>query len=292
MIDAINHLQLDEHNMADTRDCFYDTKSQILYQIIYNTTRDITGKAQNPAPPQQHNNLVSLLLQDNTVVSGTAILCGFKIPIDKTTAINESVDIYSLYKIIIGKFMHIGTKITHTDVFTEFTYNNSLELKDDKSVALDKFDSVTVKKYGFEITAYIDKKDMSTMINTVATKIFNKKIYGDVFVTSMNESSFYDDINIDDIRRMSKLSTCQTISPVADIAKEDEVEKDGNGVVIVKNKYRYLYNKTHNYKPECAQCHKTDVKFGVCKNCLTTIYCGVECQKNAWDDHKIICLDL
>jgi hypothetical protein len=39
----------------------------------------------------------------------------------------------------------------------------------------------------------------------------------------------------------------------------------------------------------CRSCFRTDVDLFVCKRCNNVFYCGRECQKKDWNDHRTVC---
>lgn len=45
-------------------------------------------------------------------------------------------------------------------------------------------------------------------------------------------------------------------------------------------------------KKVCAVCEKTAEKMSVCSKCRFTSYCGPECQKKDWSQHKVNCNNL
>lgn len=43
------------------------------------------------------------------------------------------------------------------------------------------------------------------------------------------------------------------------------------------------------YKRACAFCKTINEKLKICGNCNSTHYCGIECQKKDWKNHKKLC---
>ena len=47
--------------------------------------------------------------------------------------------------------------------------------------------------------------------------------------------------------------------------------------------------ETTNTSKQCSKCGKTDGELKRCAQCKLTYYCGQDCQKQHWPEHKQIC---
>ena len=47
--------------------------------------------------------------------------------------------------------------------------------------------------------------------------------------------------------------------------------------------------ETNNPSKQCSACGKTDVELMRCAQCKLTFYCGQDCQKKHWPEHKQLC---
>jgi len=221
---------------AQTNIC-YETKDY-LYEICY---LDIPKEKKNN---DTINQLATLLDITNEQIFGNAILIKTYLPISSSEMKIISSNKDDIKTILESRVNHKGVFIDTDKSLKQLTYRDLKvklrELFDEEMEALSKIE-IPFLKHNF-IMFY--NKDSLDEENTIVRDIAQKKINGEVFIISMVTNTLFTDILVDEVKKMLDISKFGE-SAWKSNPDDDKEERDDKNRIIIKSKYRILYNK-HN----------------------------------------------
>ena len=221
---------------AQTNIC-YETKDY-LYEICY---LDIPKEKKNN---DTINQLATLLDITNEQIFGNAILIKTYLPISSSEMKIISSNKDDIKTILESRVNHKGVFIDTDKSLKQLTYRDLKvklrELFDEEMEALSKIE-IPFLKHNF-IMFY--NKDSLDEENTIVRDIAQKKINGEVFIISMVTNTLFTDILVDEVKKMLDISKFGE-SAWKSNPDDDKEERDEKNRIIIKSKYRILYNR-HN----------------------------------------------
>ena len=213
----ISHVK-PKKQISDTAS-IYQTQEK-LYQLFHTTGNN----------NEKVNYLASYLTRNNNVIYGTAILLSYDVPLHNFETINSNCTLHDIKIILNNKKQHECVKIDTNGLMTKII------------IIKEKFDDYVSNTHVIEYSIFkynliFFVKD-TNILNNKVSRLLHRPVKGDVIIMSKISESQYDNLSIDEVGKM--IAAANNTKLTNDDLK---LEKNKNGTVIIKNKYRILENK-------------------------------------------------
>lgn len=242
---------------------FIQDIDNIRYELIFFETKIFKETS------LMENHLGSLLTREHIGVCGPCVIIGTKSYYENNELKHEIIDIdyEKVFQLLVNKIVMKGLYINDNCV-KDIYISSTRSLLSDIDIKLFN-ENFTSKVNGFEYICYYSNH-VKLYVNILATKFFNRTIYGDILLFSIKDGVLQN-INLDIFYK----NIFTTIS-------YEENEKIPFYVTFLEE-----YKK---YNVKCKVCDNVFEKVNVCSKCKKEIYCSKECQIKNWIEHQKICL--
>jgi hypothetical protein len=267
--------------MGDTSTLYQDNK--YVYDMCF------VDPEQNKTEPDEtkYNEIATHLIIDNKKVYGNVVIMRSKITDNKTCEPDElSYD--NLINLLRLKTIHTGLFVPVKGDVTEYQfYKDPVEgLEVAKMQKLGYVES-TISK--FNLLAFFPIDENTYPINKKVTRLFNRKIYGDVYLVSRSTESTYENLTSDLYKKLDSISWGHTTNRNLTAEETEETEKEG--LPMISNRYTILEARTQIDYRKCSNCDESNIdKVMSCAGCHRVMYCSKKCQTQDWIDHRKDCL--
>lgn len=217
---------------------FYETP-EYLYEICY---LDIP---EDKKCTETYNHIASILDINNQQIFGNVVLIKTFLPINTLDMSLVDFTKDDIKKVLESRINHYGVFIDTDQNIKSISFRDLepklRELLDEDPKDLSKIE-LPFLKHNF--TMYYCKDSLDEE-NKLVEDISQNKIRGDIFIVSMLTDTIFTDITVDEVKKML------TISKFGEDAwkasnDDDKEERDENGRVIIKSKYRILHKRFSN----------------------------------------------
>ena len=245
------------------------------------------------------NRLATILNVTHEIITGNAIFVANKQPIEDYSIGHQDVSLQDIFNIFVKRVKHQGWILTPNKNKIPFYFDNQKKILD-RPEYQEMWDSASDSNYQAEEFPFLDHKLMlfrkkkstytsDDKFNLLATRLYGKeRVRGNMIIISMISESLADDLTEREIDMLLQAALGRLSDRVIPPEKQEE-ERDEVGRVMVKNKYRHLYQHNISQKILCNLCHSPDTPY-CCGSCGRIKYCSALCQKKDWTYHKHKCL--
>ena len=219
---------------ALTNICF--ETSEYLYELSF---LDIPKDKKNT---ENYNQIATLLDITNEHIFGNAVLIKTHLPIRSLDMKLVGSSKEDIKKILDSRVNHLGVFIDTDKNIKQINFRDFepkvRELLDEDPKDVSKIE-LPFLKHNF-IMYYV--KDSVDEKNELVSNIAQNTINGDVFIVSMITDKLYTDISVEEVKKMLAISKFgeDAWKPKPEY---DEEEKDSDGRILIKSKYRILEKK-------------------------------------------------
>jgi hypothetical protein len=268
--------------MGDTTTIYQD--NICLYDMCH------VDPEQNKTEPDESifNGIATHLMIDNKKVYGTVVILRSLLTNDKTCE-PANLTIEHIIDLLKYKTLHTGLFVPISGAITEYQFY--LDPVEDVDVNVMKnmgYVETTISK--FNLLTFFPIDDADHKINKRATRLLNKKVYGDVYIASRSTEITYEDLTLDLYGKLDKISWGH--SKNRDLTEEETKEgEENNGMPVIINRYCILESRLQTNLHVCNNCGKSDMDQELkCTGCYRVLYDSKQCQTQDWIDHRKDCL--
>lgn len=275
----VDTLQMNHETVADTMTMF-QTHDYVIDMCH-------VAPEQNKEDPdeEQLNAFATYCAIEQSKIYGTVVFLLSTVT-DMDTCIMEDITLDHMHRMVVHRYQHKAVMIPVDGNVYEFIYkDNPIEhLPVDEQKTTSYVDSTLCK---FNIVAFFPI--YADNINKRATRLLNRRVYGDVIISLRSSERIFEDIDKELYEKLNNVSWGN--SEKRNLTEEEN--KDGekkDGLPIVMNRHRILEKRQSNNYLKCTYCSNDIEKRIVCSGCYRALYRTPECQKADWLAHRKDCL--
>ena len=295
---VIETIKMTDEMLGTTSVCYSDHKN--IYQLCHLSPEDNNEisdkeKLNKIRNEDEANNLCCYLLRKK--IYGDCVFIKSKITenhLCKSVSTTKKDIVNVLMRTVSRKCIKLFTNGNRSELIY---YNDPLELLVTSNANADdvkkKFTFVELNIFKFTLMLYVKKNTQDQKINKLATRLVgNKKIYGDVIVTSMSGQYSFD--NLDEVLFNKIINICG--GPLANrdlLDNEKDIELNNYELPTVRTKHVIVeerYKKHLQKQNVCDGCGIQYEKLFNCTGCFRMSYHSKSCQDQHWKQHKNNCL--
>lgn len=271
---------------GDTNQCYQD------YEYVYDICFVDPESNHMEADDSQINYIASHICLRNTKLYGAAVIMRSRINDDRLCeAVDISID--DVKKLLRQRIIHQGLILKADGKLCQLSFNHD-PLEGISKDEIADYGCIEAPLLKFNLVAYFKVRNYDDRINKNATRLINRRVYGDVIIVSRCTEELYDDFTEELYRELDRV--CWGRLSNRRMTDKDNEDKKISGLPVINNKYVQLRDRLSVTIDDrgcvyCCASKKPGMTRIVCTGCYRVYYKSNECRVADWTEHKKECLN-